>query len=202
LKKVTNSTTDSFREKGSKFIGYLYPVGFIEEFEEKLEEIKSKYPDATHHCYAWRLNPVNIREFAQDDGEPSGTAGLPILNSMKSHKVINGALIVVRYYGGTKLGKSGLIAAYSRAAELCLRKATLTGIQRVENMEINYPYAEQNTIEQLKYRYELKELDSEYGESVRLRMACPLKFKNIVSKKLHNLNHRGIQIELLGESFL
>ncbi|MDZ7681438.1 MAG: YigZ family protein [Fodinibius sp.] len=80
MKTVQQHYQSSFREKGSKFIGFLLPTSSKEDFENKLADIQSEYPDATHHCYAWRIDPTKIEEFTQDDGEPSGTAGLPILN--------------------------------------------------------------------------------------------------------------------------
>ncbi|MBN2732565.1 MAG: YigZ family protein [Balneolaceae bacterium] len=164
MKRVLTNTQSSLQEKGSKFLGYLLPVENQDDFDESLASIKSKYPDATHHCYGWRLNPAKPEEFAQDDGEPGGAAGLPILNQLKSFEVINAGLVVVRYYGGTNLGKSGLIKAYGTAAELCLQKADLKPIEVIWKVAITYPYAEQNTIEKLIYQYTLKELDASYTE--------------------------------------
>ena len=183
-------------------MGYLYLIGDKDDFESRLEECKSTYPDATHHCYAWRLNPTNPQEFAQDDGEPGGTAGLPILNQLKSFEVINAGLIVVRYYGGTNLGKSGLIQAYGRAAEECLQKALLHPIQLVWNVKISYPYAEQNQIEQLIHRFNLKELESAYTENVSLLLACPLNKKTELQKQLAGLEHRNIKSEFLEKSYV
>lgn len=202
LKKVIQSTTDSFREKGSKFIGYLFTIETKEAFEEKLAELKSKYPDATHHCYAWRLNPSKLEEFAQDDGEPSGTAGLPILNQLKSFEVVNAGLVVVRYYGGTNLGKPGLIEAYGRSAQFCLQKAQLKPIQLIWRVEITYPYSEQKTIDKLMHQFDLKELESEYKESVRLILACPIQHNASLAKNLEQLEHLGVTGSFLEKSFL
>src|SRR5699024_7939360 len=138
LNIIKHTISDTYRDKGSKFIGYLFPIADKDAFDNQLQDIKSKYPDATHHCYAWRYNPAVVEEFAQDDGEPGGTAGLPILNQMKSFEVINAGLIVVRYFGGTKLGKPGLIEAYSHSAALCLSKAKTKPIRLVWNVEVNY----------------------------------------------------------------
>lgn len=202
MKKVIKSTTDSFRERGSKFIGYLFPVESVEAFENELDSLKSKYPDATHHCYAWRINPIQIEEFAQDDGEPGGTAGLPILNCLKSYDVVNAAAVVVRYYGGTNLGKSGLIEAYSRAAELCLSKARLAEIQLVDKIAVAYPYSEQNAIDQLKHRFQLQELKADYEEKVRILFACPVEKGEELIDNLEKLEHRGIEKELVEKGFI
>ena len=202
MNKVTSPTTDSFREKGSKFIGYLFPIESKEAFELRLNETKSEYPDATHHCYGWRIDPSNLLEFSQDDGEPSGTAGLPILNQLKSFEVINTAIIVVRYYGGTNLGKSGLIQAYGRSAEHCLQKADLEPIHLIWEVVINYPYPMQNIIEKIMYQYNLKELDSSYRENVKLKVACPIQQKVLLEKKLSQLEHKEIKSNFLRKGFI
>lgn len=202
MKKVIRSTTDSFRERGSKFIGYLFPADSKEGFEVRLDKLKSEYPDATHHCYAWRIQPAELVEFSQDDGEPGGTAGLPILNQLKSYEVVNAGIIVVRYYGGTNLGKSGLIEAYGRSAEHCLQKAELHAITLIRKVEITYPYSMQNAIEKLMYQFDLEELESSYTENVSLILACPLQHKDSLKKKLNQLVHRGIEATFMEKSYI
>lgn len=202
MNKVTRSTSESFREKGSKFIGHLFPAETKEEFEAKLDEIKSKYPDATHHCYAWRIDPANLEEFAQDDGEPGGTAGLPILNRLKSYDAVNAGIVVVRYYGGTNLGKSGLIQAYGHSAEECLRKTKLVPILLVWKVEVTYPYSEQNCIDKLIHRFDLKEASSTYAEKVNQILNCPVQFKSELQENLEKLEHRDIHYRMLEKSFV
>lgn len=199
---ITQITQNSFREKGSKFIGHLFPISSKEDFEDKLDEIKSKYPDATHHCYAWRSNPNNIEEFSQDDGEPGGTAGQPILNKLKSYEVVNCGCIVVRYYGGTNLGTSGLIQAYGRSAELCLEKAKRSTIVSTENVEITYPYNQQKEIDQLKNRFDLKEIDAQYLEKVTIKMACRSDQAEHFWDALGRLEHTGVSTERLGSGYV
>lgn len=202
MKKPLTQNTNSFREQGSKFIGFLFPITSIEQFDLKLEEIISGYPDATHHCYAWRLDPIQPKEFAQDDGEPGGTAGLPILNRIKSFDVVEAAIVVVRYFGGTKLGKSGLIEAYGRSAQNCLETATLKDIRPVQKVEISYPYSEQNYIEQLIHRFDLEEIESSYLKKVTLTMACPLPKIDGLNKQLEAAEHRNISSRLLETTYL
>lgn len=199
---IKKSTESSFRERGSKFMGVLFPAESEESFSSRLDEIKSKYPDATHHCYGWRINPAQPKEFSTDDGEPSGTAGLPILNQLKSFEVVNAGIVVVRYYGGTKLGKSGLIEAYGLAAQRCLEKAPLVSIKPVQLFEINYPYPEENTIQKLKNDYELEVLGSEYLESITLKVACPKKSALYFEREIEGLNHLNITFEKLEEHFI
>ncbi|MFR4024997.1 MAG: IMPACT family protein [Alistipes indistinctus] len=101
-----------YKDKGSRFLAFAYPVANEEQIRERLDALRKKYFDATHHCYAWRLGPSGDSFRAMDDGEPSSTAGRPILGQMLSRNVTNALIVVVRYFGGTKLGVPGLIAAY------------------------------------------------------------------------------------------
>lgn len=202
MKTVKEKVDASYREKGSKFIGYLFPTSATEKFEETLQNIKSRYPDATHHCYAWRINPNDIEEFAQDDGEPSGTAGLPILNQLKSYEIVNSSCIVVRYYGGTNLGKSGLIRAYGRTAELCMEKATLLSLIPTQYFKITYPYSKQSQIDQLKNKFDLKEVNSQYLEKITLEIACRSERADDFYNSLKNLRHQSVSSEKKGEGFV
>ncbi|WP_421775396.1 IMPACT family protein [Gracilimonas sp.] len=199
---IKNSTESSFRERGSKFLGFLFPADSEDAFADGLEKLKSKYPDATHHCYGWRLNPAQVKEFSTDDGEPSGTAGLPILNQLKSFEIINAGIVVVRYYGGTKLGKSGLIEAYGLAAKKCLEEASLIAIKPVRLFEVQYPYPEENNIQQLINSYELKVMESEYLEHVTLKVACPIKTATRIEKELEGMEHLNIIFKKLEEHFI
>lgn len=202
LKTTSSKPTVSYRDKGSKFIGYLFPARSVEVFQGQLDQIKAKYPDATHHCYAYRIDPTNVQEFAQDDGEPSGTAGLPILNQLKSFEIVNAGLVVVRYYGGTKLGKSGLIEAYGYTAKRCLEQGRLKKIIPTVNFDITYPYNRQNEIDKLKATFNLMELDASYLADVTLTLACPLSNAKQLVDQLGKLEYLSIQYDKLGNSFV
>ncbi len=202
MQTVTEQISETFRDKESKFIGFLFPTTNKNEFEAKLEQIRSQYPDATHHCYAWRVNPTDLQEFAQDDGEPSGTAGLPILNQLKSGNLVNSAVVVVRYHGGTNLGKSGLIQAYGHTASLCIEKATLSPVIRTHKFELNYPYDKQNEIDKLKSTFQLVELDAEYLADVTLTLACRLTEAMNLQARLDRLQHLNITYKDLGKGFI
>ena len=106
----------AMRERSSKFLSYAYPISSEEQIKDILDALHKQYYDATHHCYAWRLGPHGEQFRANDDGEPSGTAGKPILGQLLSHDITDCLIVVVRYFGGTKLGVSGLIQAYKEAA--------------------------------------------------------------------------------------
>ncbi len=124
-KTVVGESVGEFRDRGSKFLGYCYPVLDEEEWQEKLLAIKKLHPKSRHHCYAYRIGREGNNFRANDDGEPSGTAGRPILGQIDSFELINVFVVVVRYFGGTKLGTSGLINAYKTCAYEALSHANI-----------------------------------------------------------------------------
>ncbi|TLX74406.1 YigZ family protein [Labilibacter sediminis] len=124
-KTITKASEGIYKEKGSKFIAYAYPVYSEEEIKEYVKALRDEYYDARHHCFAWQLGTDGLRYRANDDGEPSGTAGKPILGQLKSHELTNILVVVVRYFGGTKLGVPGLIHAYKEATIDAIANATI-----------------------------------------------------------------------------
>lgn len=144
------------KEKGSKFIGYVFPVTNEAELKSRLEDIREEHPKATHHCYAFRLgiNGENYR--ANDDGEPSGSAGLPIYNQLLANNLTNILLIVVRYYGGTKLGVSGLVKAYKESAKLTLKEAAIVIKELESELEVFFSFEKQNQIFALMNKFDAK----------------------------------------------
>ncbi len=134
------------RERSSKFLSYAYPVESEEEIREALEALRKRYFDATHHCYAWRLGPEGESFRANDDGEPSGTAGRPILGQMLSAGVTNCLVVVVRYFGGTKLGVPGLIAAYKEATQEVLAASEIIERTVDDLITVYFPYVVMNDI--------------------------------------------------------
>ena len=130
-----------FREKGSRFLAFSYPVETEEEIKIRLEELHKKYHDARHHCYAWRLGAEMDRYRVNDDGEPSGSAGKPIFGQIESRTLTCILVVVVRYFGGTLLGVGGLIRAYRAASAAALDNAKIIS-RKVElrvKLEFNYP---------------------------------------------------------------
>ena len=135
-----------YKDKGSKFLAYGYPVTCEEEIKGRLDALRKRCYDATHHCYAWRLGPKGESFRANDDGEPSSTAGRPILGQMLSREVTDALIVVVRYFGGTKLGVPGLIEAYKRWAALVLENAEIE--QRTVDVQttIRFSYLAMNDV--------------------------------------------------------
>ncbi|PKQ64227.1 YigZ family protein [Labilibaculum filiforme] len=135
-----------YKEKGSKFIAYAYPVSNEEEIKEQIATLKKEYYDARHHCYAYMLGAAKLEYRANDDGEPSSTAGKPILGQILSNDITNILIVVVRYFGGTKLGVSGLIQAYKSAAADAIANAEI--IEKTVNdiYDVNFDYLAMNDV--------------------------------------------------------
>ena len=134
------------KEKSSKFLAFAYPVADEEEIRSRLEALRKRYYDATHHCYAWRLGPHGEAFRANDDGEPSSTAGRPILGQLLSHETTDCLIVVVRYFGGTKLGVPGLIAAYKESAAEVLAAARIVQRTVDRRIAVTFSYAAMNDI--------------------------------------------------------
>ena len=137
FKTIARAAETTYRQLSSKFLVYAYPVETESEIKEHLDALRKRWFDATHHCYAWRLGPHGEQFRANDDGEPSSTAGKPILGQLLSNEVTNCLVVVVRYFGGTKLGVPGLIAAYKEStaqvlAECEIVERTVDVVLRVE----------------------------------------------------------------------
>lgn len=135
-----------FKEKSSKFLCYAYHVENEEEITAHLEVLRKRYYDATHHCYAWRLGPFGEKFRANDDGEPSSTAGKPILGQLLSREITNCLIVVVRYFGGTKLGVPGLISAYKESAAAVLDEAKVVERTVDTLVKVDFSYVVMNDV--------------------------------------------------------
>ena len=135
-----------FKEKSSKFLCYAYHVESEEEITAHLELLRKRYYDATHHCYAWRLGPFGEKFRANDDGEPSSTAGKPILGQLLSREITNCLIVVVRYFGGTKLGVPGLISAYKESAAAVLDEAKVVERTVDTLVKVDFSYVVMNDV--------------------------------------------------------
>lgn len=169
------------REKGSRFIGFAYPVQSVQEAEERLTALRSLHPKATHHCYAYRLSPESQQYRANDDGEPSGTAGLPILNQIQSFDVYNVLVVVVRYYGGIKLGVSGLIKAYKESAKLTLSSAVKIEVEPVSYVEVQVPQSQSYKIYELLKVFQGNILSHEMMNMEKFVLSFPKKHQQKIS---------------------
>lgn len=166
---IKNNSINEIIIKNSKFITLLYKVYSQEDIKNYLKEVKYLYPNATHYCYAYILN--NEKK-SSDDGEPSGTAGTPILNILESNNLNYVLSIVVRYFGGIKLGSSGLIRAYSRSIKEALKENTLTEL--IEGINVNITFSWSN-IKQIDYLLKDQLINKkEYLDNITYNISIPI----------------------------
>jgi len=146
---IEKPSVAEFKDRGSRFIGYAFPIESVSDFKERLAEIKKEHPKATHHCFAYRVGLDGNTFRVADDGEPSGSAGRPILGQIDSKQLVNVLVIVVRYFGGTLLGVPGLINAYKNAASLCLQVTPAVQKPVVVNYRLQFDYTQLNSVMKL-----------------------------------------------------
>lgn len=145
-KTIARPAETTYRQLSSKFLVYAYPVETEAEIKEHLDALRKRWFDATHHCYAWRLGAKGEQFRANDDGEPSSTAGKPILGQLLSQEITNCLVVVVRYFGGTKLGVPGLIAAYKESTALVLSECEI--VERTVDVviDVSFSYIAMNDV--------------------------------------------------------
>ncbi len=203
FKTISNDSEAEIIEKKSKFIANIFYVETREEAEEKIKEIKKKYFDARHNCFAYSIfTKDRIIERFSDDGEPSGTAGAPMLNILSSQNLRNVVVIVTRYFGGILLGTGGLVRAYTGVVQEALKNVEIIekylGLE--VKLEVNYP-----NLEKLKYylkQNEIKILSSEYLENIKVLVEMSEEKLNILLQNKDDLNFNLINIEKVKEKYI
>ena len=166
-----------FKDRNSKFFGYAYPVLSEEDIKNRLEELRKIHHTARHHCYAWQLGAENVRFRANDDGEPSNSAGQPIYGQIQAFDVTNVLIVSVRYFGGTKLGVGGLINAYRTSAQLALEASEIVEKTIDVLYKLKFGYDMMNKVQRIIKERNLHivdqklEMDCEYTISVRKKDA-------------------------------
>jgi uncharacterized YigZ family protein len=162
-KTLKTHSSGEYKEKGSKFLAFAYPVRSIEEVKGHLDALKKEFYDARHHCFGYRINPEKPQLRSNDDGEPSNSAGAPIFNQLQSFELWNVVVFVVRYFGGTKLGVSGLIHAYKEAAYDALNNNELITEYITTPLQIRFPYKLMNEVSRFIKDYELEIVEEQMG---------------------------------------
>jgi uncharacterized YigZ family protein len=176
-----------FKDRGSKFIGVLVPCSDEDHWKSSLDQLRKEHPQARHVCSAMILDASGQLQRSNDDGEPSGSAGLPILNQLKSAELRCVALYVVRYFGGTKLGKSGLVNAYKSSAKLCIDQARIVQRMVEQELEINFHYDRTGEVmRSLDHFTEARIISQTFDQACSLRVAVP---KSEAVKALHLFDH-------------
>jgi len=177
---LTAATEGLYKDKGSKFIACACPVKDLEEIKFQIDLLKEQHPKARHICYAYRLgfNPEESR--SQDDGEPAGSAGKPILNSILSLNLHFTLVAVVRYFGGTLLGVPGLIHAYKEASAEALHQAEIVEIEPLSQLILTFPYADLNEVMKICKKMPIKIVRQEIDNLCKFELSFPIKIKNDV----------------------
>jgi len=185
-----------YREKGSRFMAFAYPVDSEADVKEHLSFLEKKYFDARHHCFAWMLGvaPRTFRAF--DDGEPNHSAGDPILGQIRSREITNVLVVVVRYFGGIKLGVGGLINAYRTAAEDALNQAEIVERVIMQTITIHYDYAATAEVMRLVKEFDLDVKDQKFEEECMLQAAYRLRDKEKLFERLTLLQATGVKLRL------
>lgn len=170
-KTIVRAAETSYRQLSSKFLAYAYPVESEEQIKELLDALRKRWYDATHHCYAWRLGAHGEQFRANDDGEPSSTAGKPILGQLLSQDITNCLIVVVRYFGGTKLGVPGLIAAYKESAALVLAECEVVERTVDSVIELEFSYIAMNDVMRIVKDMQPRIISQQFDNLCRMTLA-------------------------------
>lgn len=180
--------------KKSKFIGYAFHADTVEAFDTKLAEIKKEHPQARHHCYAYRLNEQVLLEKYQDDKEPQGTAGLPILEVLKGQDLEEVGVVVVRYFGGTLLGTGGLSRAYSDAARDAIKASGPTHIDVMIRMVLTVDYSDAGKITYYAGQESIVVVDQQFDQAVHMTLAFEANRLDSVKEALNEMTQGKVRI--------
>lgn len=180
-----------YKEKGSKFLAFAYPVETEAEIAQKLESLRKEYFDARHHCYAYILGAEQNKFRTFDDGEPSHSAGDPILGQLRSNNLTNVLIVVVRYFGGTKLGVGGLIAAYRAAAEDALANTSIVEKDVVKSLHISYDFASTPEVMRMVKTFDLAVREQSFQDHCTLSAEYRLKDEAKLMEKVTLLKQLG-----------
>jgi len=187
-KTIEKPSVAEYKDRGSKFLAYAFPIESADDFKKRLKQLKEEHPKAAHHCFGYRIGVDGNNFRSGDDGEPSGSAGKPILGQIDSKELTNIAVIVVRYFGGTLLGVPGLINAYKTSASLALQ---LTGIVQKSVLayyELHFDYTLMNDVMLVVKRFGLSVLKNEMQLFCRMEVGIPAENLDLCLEKLKDLH--------------
>lgn len=184
-----------FKDKGSKFLAFAYPITTEADIKSIVSKLKNQHPKANHHCWAMRLTPDRSVFKINDDGEPSGTAGRPILNTLLSHNITNILVVVVRYFGGTLLGVPGLINAYKQATEDALKKTAII-VKTVNDIySISFNYLQMNDVMRLVKDEDITIVDQQLNNDCILKVSVRKMQVGTILAKLEKIESVVIKYE-------
>lgn len=194
-KTIPGNSEGLFKDKGSRFLVYAYHVENEEEIREYLAELRKRYYDATHHCYAWRLGAKGEKFRANDDGEPSGSAGRPILGQLLSNELTYILVVVVRYFGGTELGIPGLINAYKESTLDVIRNSEIVTRTEDAYYEVIFPYLAMNDLMKVIKTEQPTIIEQQFDNSCRMLLAIRRGQEEIFAGKLSKVE--GLELNFI-----
>lgn len=195
-KTLGSAAEGLYKEKGSRFLAFAYPIASDGEVKELVGAIKKKYYDARHHCYAYRLGAEGEQFRAVDDGEPSGTAGRPILGQLLSAELTNTLIVVVRYFGGIKLGVGGLIQAYKEAAADAIAAAEIVEKTVDAHYKIEFPYIVMNDVMKIVKDLEPRIIGQTFEMNCEIVLAVRCRDEQVFGSRIDDVE--GVHREFLG----
>lgn len=193
---IENPTQGVYKEKGSKFLSFAFPVRNEEEIKVKIEGLKKEYFDARHHCFGWVLGADQKKFRAFDDGEPNHSAGDPILGQIRSRELTNVLVVVVRYFGGVKLGVGGLIQAYKAAALDALQQAVIIKEEVTVTYKLKYSFEATPQVMKLVKEFELQIVTQNFNSVGEMEIKIKLRLKDSFLEKIRLLKSLNVQVEV------
>jgi uncharacterized YigZ family protein len=194
---IEKASVAGFKDRGSKFIAYAYPMAGVSEFKEKIAALKKEHAKAVHHCFAYRLGLEGTNFRVSDNGEPPGTAGRPILGQIDSKQLTNILVIVVRYFGGTLLGVPGLINAYKTSTVLALEAASVIQKPVLTHCRLQFDYIQMNDVMTVVKQFDCVVLKKETQLFCLIEIGVPIARLDELLFRLKEL--RGVEVEKTGK---
>lgn len=192
---ISTPSQTEYKDRGSRFIAYAFPIASVDDFKKRLKELKEEHPNAAHHCFAYRIGTDGNTFRSSDDGEPSGSAGKPILGQIDSKNITNVAVVVVRYFGGTLLGVPGLINAYKTSTSLALQLTPIIEKPVLVQYELEFDYTLMNDVMIFIKRYGAIIVQNEMQLFCLLVVGVPKAEENVFMDRITDIH--GVQIKSL-----
>ena len=190
-----------YEDRKSKFIGEIFPVETPEAAIEAIQSVKAKYRDARHHCSAYIIRECNYMRYS-DDGEPQGTAGMPILDVLRRENITNVCCVVTRYFGGVLLGTGGLVRAYTKSAQLGLEAAGINQMSRYSVLLITCPYSLLGVVQNILPEHDCVVEETDYAADVTLTVTLPEGGEALLEQALKDATSAGVEVECMDTRFM
>jgi len=194
FRTLKEPSTGLFKDRGSRFLSFAYPVENIEQVRDILGSLRKEYHDARHHCYAYRIGPGDTHYRVNDDGEPSNSAGKPILGQIQSYQLTNVLIVVIRYFGGTLLGVGGLIQAYKTAAKEAIENGNIIEKYFQTSLAVHFQYPAMNEVLKILKEHKAEITGRDFGEKCLITASIRKGVEKQVTDLLGNIENTQVQI--------